>query len=386
MVTEQQFANFLLGDELDQIMISERVSKQIVAISSDRVVVPEDDAPIEPGKGYFRFWMAGMNLRYQRRLFRDRFPAVKADVRTEVGSATATFTSLVSPAAMLDSNLNDANNIFLENRQLTPLIPFNGGTIDFRVGLVAMLGNQTLKQFTKAVSDISAAAAVSNIATALTVINTVDSTIGSMFDADRDQLKIAYAEQFTDGENRLVPGYVALINVPEGTYKDTDLWVKDDDLMVGHLGDHVNATRISNVDWLLIRIETVQSRLDELLKIKDIQEPYAKALKQVSETGRDGDFTIADAHIRTAILNAYTSLDLCESDHQRASEVIRDAYRIARGLLPIDGQVEDHDPTIDNLLEKRNAGAFIKYAATLHARSPYPRPQAGSMLDLLKVD
>jgi hypothetical protein len=327
----EAFSEFLLGHEFRGAMTSRSVRKQVETVQEGHVSPPEDDMPIESGKGYFRFWLVTMFLKYDREWFRERFPAVHSNIRFEFGDDSVELANVVSTATMLSVNQGDAGSINVQNRPLTPLVPFNGGTIDLKVGLVSMKGMDVLANFTSAMDDITKSVATSELSTVLKSLDIINAGIGKLFDTDRDVLRVGHAESFTSDENRLLPGYAAIINQPDDSVNPDHLWVMDDTLMVGRYGLE-DATPFDAADYILLRIETAQER-DDWRNLSRIKEPFDKALLEIGKVEPGDDSTIADGFIRTAILNAYTSPELSREQRPKVCKTIRDEYREAKGVL-----------------------------------------------------
>lgn len=330
--TAEAFAEFLLGSEGAHIVTKRRVPRQVESIDPDHALPAEDDLPIKAGEGYFRIWMVSMFIKHERSFFRNRFAATTSDISFEFGDQKLDIVRVVSPASMLSVNAGDTGVVEVSNRPLTPLVPYNGGSIDLKVGLVSMKGNDMLAQFTSAMEDVTEHVAVSELSTVLNSLDVINSAVGKLLDVDRDVMKIAYAETFTSSENELVPGYSVIINHPDDTIDPEHLWIKDDVLMLGSFG-HEGAVPFRDADYLILRVETLAER-DDWRALKTVSEPYQEAIKAIGKTKKDSDDTcVADGMIRTAILNAYTAPDLSRIQREKVCIEIHDEYVKAKGLL-----------------------------------------------------
>ena len=109
------------------------VARWFVA-NADHVTVrflPDEDAsPVRPYAGYLRLWLVEGFLRRQRSFTADRFPVLHGGASLSfLGSDRATFTTFQRPPEAW--SVPGAQLDF----PVTPLLPFNGGTVEIEAAL-----------------------------------------------------------------------------------------------------------------------------------------------------------------------------------------------------------------------------------------------------------
>jgi hypothetical protein len=242
---------------------------------------------------------------------------------------------------------------------LTPLLPFNGGIVELSAGLVALEGTKVLGEFVAAIDAVTQVIAQPPLSTALTAVGPVTRAVQTLFGAAaaRQHLGVHLAYAGDQAGHALHAGFVAVIR------KDaTQLAVQDLSVQQGRL--RLRGAPLGGADYMLFRIERVAER-DDWDSLASIATPFRDALTALTH----GNPVVADAHVRRAMLEAWTSPDLTRADRTRVCTEIRRNYQDARnlglglehatptlavamaGAVPIAQHVQAQPPSIDALLD-----------------------------------
>jgi hypothetical protein len=241
---------------------------------------------------------------------------------------------VAGPDALRNIDPDHLDRVAALDLALTPLVPFNGGTVQIEAGLMALpTGDPITGRFLKTMTNFSNLVAVPQLSTVLSVADAVNKGVAELFDTGSKRLVLGYQQTFASagggGSNDLRAAYIALINGDAASYPAANLWVQDGVLQVGP--DSSSAQPITTTDYMLLRIETRKTR-DDWKALTTISGPFNQALDALDAVDDNGNPRVADgdAYIRAAVVATRHSPDLADTDRNQLMRGLRDTYNKAR--------------------------------------------------------
>jgi hypothetical protein len=282
-------------------------------IPAARVAPPPQPAPspFVVDATYLRVWLAEAHLSHSRSWFTEWHPLVHAAVARSYGNRTEEQVAMVSPGSIPGFDGAAAASVTL-NKPLTPLLPFPGGTVSLNVGLVAVKGDNTIRQLIDVVGGFGGLITSIPLSTGTAIATQVVNAFEALFGLGDNVGTLAYDSTFAlDGGAAvaLAPGYLAVLDqaVAPGT-----LWVRNGQL-IAWSGQGPSATVPGS--YLLLRLESRVDR-DDWRHLGEIEEPLLAAR-------RAADADTRRVHYQRAIVAARTSPDLHEADRIRIAVELR---------------------------------------------------------------
>ena len=279
-------------------------------------------APCQAGTHYFRVWLAEMRLAQDQSWFTTWHPAVHSLVRLRFGDQDVDLPRVSGPMTLPGLDQAHLGQIVHLDHPLTPLLPFNGGIVEISAGLVALEGTRVLGEFVKAIDAVTQVLAQPPLSTALAAIGPVTGAVQTLLGAGagRQHLGVHLAYAGDQAARALHAGYVAVIRRTAAQVAVHDLSVQQGLL-------RLRGAPLSGADYMLFRIERVGER-DDWDNLGSIAAPFRDALTALSL----GNAAVADAHVRRAMLEAWTSPDLTRADRSRVCTELKRSYQDARNL------------------------------------------------------
>ena len=324
-------------------------------------ITPAGDAgaPCTAGLHYFRLWLAEMRLARDKEWFATRHPAVHALVRLRFGDDTVDLPTIAGPMSLPGLDQAHLGDVIQFDYPLTPLLPYNGGVVEVAAGLVALEGSNVLGEFVRAIETVASVLAQPPLSTALAAVGPVTSAVQTLLGAGkgRQHLGVHVAYAGAGGPQALHAGYLAVVRRAAGPIDVGSLTVDG-----GRLRLH--GQPLGGADSLLFRIERMEER-DDWDSLVTIARPFKDALTALAHR----DETMAEALVRRAVLEAYTSPDLTRADRPRVCAEIKRTYQEARdaglglersalslseamaGALPASTRARQAPPTLSSLLD-----------------------------------
>ncbi len=322
-----------LFDSITQLFQRDAVHLERVVLPPDHVSrAPTGTEAIAAGEGYFRLWLEQMFLKDDREWFRTLYPMVQSFTTFSFGTLpNVEVAQVAGPGRLQDVDAAHLNRMIQLHSALTPLVPFNGGTVMIEAGLIAMgmQGGDLLQRFIDVAGSVSSLIAVPQLSTALSITSTVSKTIDQLLGIGDKQMRLGYQDTFVakggGGSNDLRAVYIAAVNAPSGSFAGNSLWVQDGCLSVGP--DLRTARPLTGLDYILLRLE-IRTERDDWDSLTSISGPFNQAFEALKQVDANGNPKMADAEIliRTAALAAVTSPDLTSLDRIRVARAIHDRY------------------------------------------------------------
>lgn len=266
--------------------------------------------PIDPYNGYVRVWLAEGFLAQQKTWGNQHFPALHGGVSlTFIGNEQAAFTYFDRPPAAW--TVPGAQLDF----PITPLVPFNGGTVEVEAALYqATIGGP----LATAVSLVGSFASLMGppLAAAAAVADRLSIGLDALLSATGNQPVLGLHWTMTSaggGGSVLQPGHLVVIGTPEQQLGGT-LSIKDGRL---HLDTGGGAHLPTGVDYLVLRVECRRERDDWRLPELDA---LIRAAGEASIRGQKDTFA---AQRTEAIARAWNSTDLAPGDRMRVALLVK---------------------------------------------------------------
>jgi hypothetical protein len=330
-----------------------------VAASS---VQPADDtgSRCEAGTHYFRLWLAEMRLARDQSWFVTRHPALHALVHLQFGDEEIDLPRIVGPRALPGLDAPTLGQAIHVDCPLTPLLPYNGGVVEVLAGLVALEGASAFGEVIAAIDAVTQVVAQPPISMAVAAIGPVTRAVEALCGAGNggQHLGVHVAYAGDQVPHALHAGYLAVVRRDAYPVQAADLSVRQGRLWHG-------GERLTGADYMLFRIERVAER-DDWDTLRSIAIPFRDALTASSH----GNTTIAEAHVRRALLEAWTSPDLTRVDRARVCAEIKRSFQQARDLGLGLGHVQ---PTLADAM----AGAV-----SVERQRQLPTPRLEALMEL----
>jgi hypothetical protein len=289
---------------------------------------PQDNAPLEAGKNYFRLWVTEMYLKKERDWFKSWYPVVHSMIRFQFGSEVVEIPNIAGPMhlkGVTDSNLEHAIQL---NYNLTTLMPYNGGIVEMAAGLLAMEGKNYLTSAIKVMGDLSGLLVVPQLSAALAIAKPIATGVQDLLSGGNGEMALGLHQAFTSagggGANDLRAGYIAVLLADESKYDKNQFWVAEDRLRYG--ATQAASQPLTGVTHMLFRIESRTER-DDWMGLATIVQARNEALKAIAEESDQ-----ADTAIKRTMLLVRTSPDLTRADRKRIADALNSEFNEAKGL------------------------------------------------------
>lgn len=319
----------LKGNVAD-LFTSDAKQKILGAIPPDRVVPGIVEKPITAGNGYYQIVLAQMYVRRDRVIRRTYYPAVQSIAKFDFGNDSKEVRTVISPLNESGDGMPDADHITVRDQHLTPLIPFNGGSISLDMTLYAKKGGDGFEQFTIAMQEFSKVVTAAPISSITNTLAPINAGISALFDLDRDKMVAGFKQSFQSESRPLVPQYMVSINDTVDAIDVSQLYAINSQLRWGRIGDIDDAVPFDSTDFLLVRVETTRLR-DDWRNIGNIETLAGEAISGVAAKGKGDSTEVEDGKIRAAILEAWTSPDLSEEQRPWVGTILKETYMRAKG-------------------------------------------------------
>lgn len=314
------------------------------------------DAPLKAGESYIRLWLSEMFLKHNQKWFRSQYPVAYSTVTLSVGSQPAVeLANVAGPLKLPNLSAPQLGKVVSLNFQLTPLLPFGGGTVQVAAGLLALAGDNKLLAFLGTMEQITGFVCGPQISSALKIAGVVADGVDSLVQSAAGSIHLGMQDTFVSaggGGNVLRPGYIAVVLATTGQLDPAQLWVKKGQLC--HGASLAAATPLAGFTYMLFRIEA-RSERDDWDQITSIAEPFDKAIQALPK-----DEAQAKEYLRTAIVTAWQSPDLTRLDRRRVAKLIHDEFEAARQSLGGLGLVEGTKPTLASVMAKPTAEEWAR--------------------------
>ncbi len=289
-----------------------------------------DNTELKAGEHYFRLLLVEMFLVNDRKWLTDWFPVVHTAISFKFGDQQELLTNVAGESFLNQLGQQKPGRIIGLNYPVTPLLPFNGGTIELTSGLVGVAGGNDVLACLQILGSFSQLLLVPQLSAALAVAMPLADGVAKFVGATENQMLLGLHQSWsaaTGGANVLRAGYFVVIAADSKTIAPQNLFVVDDGLRYGNKIE--TSTPLTDYDYMLFRLERRDER-DDWDSLTAIQKPYERAIEMLEA----GNLEQADAFIRTAKAVAFTAKELtAKVDRRRVIEQLEKAYQEAHNLL-----------------------------------------------------
>lgn len=290
-----------------------------------RFIPDADGAPVQPYAGYLRLWLAEGFLAKQKSWGAMHFPALHGGVSLAfVGNEPTTFTTFArppqawtTPGASLDF-------------PITPLVPFNGGTVEVEAALYQATVDGPLGIVVNLVGSLAPLIGPP-LSVAAAIVERLSEGLDQVLDATGNQpvLGLHWTMISPGGGGKMLrPGHLVLMGAPEQKLTGTPV-IFDGRLYLQPAQGR--ATLPTGIDYLMLRIECRQDRDDWRLPEIDT---LIRAAGEAFIRGQQDTF----ASCRTeAIARAWNCHDLTPMDQKRVALLVKEELDRLRQLSIVPG-------------------------------------------------
>jgi hypothetical protein len=289
-----------------------------------------DNTELKAGEHYFRLLLVEMFLANDRKWLTDWFPVVHTAISFKFGDQQELLTHVAGESFLNQLGQQKPGRIIGLNYPVTPLLPFNGGTIELNSGLVAVAGGNDVLACLQILGSFSQLLLVPQLSAALAVAMPLADGVAKFVGATQNQMFLGLHQSWSSasgGANVLRAGYFVVIAADSKTIVPQNLFVVDDGLRYGNKIE--SSTPLTDYNYMLFRLERRDER-DDWDSLIAIQKPYERAIEMLEA----GNIEQADAFIRAAKAAAFTAKELtAKIDRRRVIEQLEKAYQEANNLL-----------------------------------------------------
>ncbi|WP_306141471.1 hypothetical protein [Roseibium sp. MMSF_3412] len=262
----------------------------------------------DEGQHYVRLWISELFLEKDRVWFTERSPIVHTSVGLEYGDNKVELTNL-SGKPGFDIKTPDLGKSILRNYRLTPLLPFNGGTIEIDAGLVSVRVNNLVQDFAAVVSDVAGLLNAPQASQAIGLAQSVASGVQKLLGAGEAETKLYFHD--TLAGSSVKSGFLFLTAQSEGTQDPEKIWVTADGARYG--SGPADLGPLPSQDYIVLRLEVASSR-DDWRSFTAISKPLEEAIT-ASQLAEDTKAALLLSQAKAAAL---ASEDLTRLDKRRA--------------------------------------------------------------------
>jgi hypothetical protein len=281
--------------------------------------IADGGGALKANEHYFRLWLDEMFLKDERAWFTAWHPAVHSAVTFEFGDQTQVISRIAGASALKDVDDKHLDRVITLATPLTSIMPFRGGTVRINAALLAMKGQDAVKQLINVLGEISTSLAVPQLSTAINIAKPLAEGVSALVGVTDGEMMLGLDATLAGGE--LQSGSYAIVYAAATDIPAADISVKDKHLQV-------RKRPLEGRNYMLLRIERLETR-DDWDSLSAIHDPYQQAIDQLT----DGELAPAQKALKKAIGAALKSSDLTDSDRRRVIDALRKRYAEAEQLV-----------------------------------------------------
>jgi hypothetical protein len=273
------------------------------------VDLKEDYVKLEYGRHYIRLWLAHVYLAKQTKYLQEWYPAVHALVQFDFQGQPVEFPTVADASKAKMTQDVTTGDVIGQNFVLTPLIPFNNGTVSLDAGLSSVKGANYLQNFISTLSDFSTLLSVPQFSAALGIATPLANGLQSLLNAGG--VHLALHDAFAEGRTG---GYWMAVRATQSQVPPQQLAVVNHQL-------RREGKPLEGFDYLLFRLEVTEKGPD-YRSLSAIQDP----MKQAHQALKDLEEAKAEGFYRGAIVAAHEARELTNADRIRVKTQLRDDF------------------------------------------------------------
>lgn len=280
--------------------------------------------PLQAGLHYFRVWLPAMYLSKRVSWFQTIHPAVHSVISTNFGGQQNVSIPMLADASRLGfQSAGIQGEVIARNFPLTPILPFNGGSVTLQCGLMALDGYNHLAGFLKAMTSFSNLLAMPQLSTAMTIVDPLLTGIQDLLGAGNGKLHLGLMETFT--AETLYEGYVAIIRATNTEIDPRKIFVARELLWYA---DGSAQMQPLPFDHMLLRIDVSTVR-DDWDMLPSISAPYKECLNALGAQSESQ----ALEHLRATLLAAFKAPELTQAHRRVVIDELKRRYATAKESL-----------------------------------------------------
>lgn len=288
---------------------------------TDRTFNPR---PLQAGLHYFRIWLSAMYLSKRVSWFQNIHPAVHSVISTNFGGQQNVPIPMLADATKLGfQTAGIQGEVIARNFPLTPILPFNGGSVTLQCGLLAIDGQNHLSGFLKALTGFSSLLAMPQLSTTMSIVDPLLTGIQDLLGAGNGKLHLGLMETFT--AETLYEGYVAIIRATNTEIDPRKVFVARDLLWYADGSPQMQPLPF---DHMLLRIDVSTVR-DDWDMLPAISSPYKECLDALGAQNE----TQAREHLRATLLAAFKAAELTQAHRRVVIDELKRRYATAKESL-----------------------------------------------------
>lgn len=281
--------------------------------------IPEPaSAPIGAYQGYLRLWLAEGFLSKAATWGNQHFPALHGGASLQfLGGKTTPFTTLTRPPGSW--TVPGAQFDF----PITPLLPFNGGTVEVEAALYQASVAGPLATAVGLIGNLASLIGPP-LAVAAGIADKISDGLDDLLQSAGDQPILGVHWTMVapgGGGHQLQPGHLVVVSAPQRQLGPMS--IHEGRLVVD---SGVGEGLLTGTDYLVVRVECRQERDD--WRFPDLDE-LVRAAEVAATEGHDDTFK---ARRTEAIARAWNSTDLTPNDRKRVARLIADEIDDAKRL------------------------------------------------------
>jgi hypothetical protein len=300
--------------------------------------LPDGTGELKANEHYFRLWLDEMFLKDERNWFKEWHPAVHSAVTFDFGGQTQVITRIAGASTLKDVDDQHLNRVITQTIKLTDLMPFRGGTVRVNAALLAMQGQDSVKQLIDVLGEISTKLAVPQLSMALDVAKPLAQGVSALVGVTDGQMMLGLDTTLA-GDDLQSGSFAIVYATPEE--------VPSADLSIANRKLRFKKNELNGRNYMLIRIERLDRR-DDWDSLSIIHEPYQQAIDLLT----DGELAPAQKALKKAIGAALKSSDLTESDRRRVIEALKGRYADAQQLIGSAAFADAPHRTLSHLMKQ----------------------------------
>jgi hypothetical protein len=303
-----------------------------------RFIADPGGAPVYAGQGYLRLWLAEGFLAKSVTWGDKHFPALHGGASLRfLGTEPTPFTTLTRP------NGSWAVPGAQFDFPVTPLLPFNGGTVEIEAALYRATVSGPLATAVGLVGSLGSLIGPP-LDVAANIADKVSAGLDAIMQASGDQPVLAvHAAMVAPGGGgyELQPGHLVVVNAPP--QQVGELSIRDGRLAVAVGAGHIPLT---GKDYLVVRVECRAERDD--WSFPELRE----LIRQARVAAVEGNDDAFKARRLQAVTRALSSPDLTPGDQIRVAELVGRRIDEAKRLGAVPAAVQDSDDFASGLLAR----------------------------------
>ncbi|MDX1414871.1 MAG: hypothetical protein R3293_11820 [Candidatus Promineifilaceae bacterium] len=204
---------------------------------------------------YVRLRLARMFLKNRRVLFQTKYPVVNALTRFSGIDGLVEVNFVVKPELAGNGEESDLDDVVTLDQTLLGPVLYRGGDMELMLGLYAAPADDWAQRFISLAEGISKLTLNATVTTAISVANTIKTSIVDSMSGDGLDLKLGLDKELKEND-WLAPGHVVMIAAPDEEIDFGQLRVEDGELQT-------KAGKVyADHDYIVLAIEITSQRSD----------------------------------------------------------------------------------------------------------------------------